>query len=64
MAPVYAAYGLLARPGALPAAYAVARYSTVIVVVAQTAAGFVLLLTPTGWLPSPRWVVVGSDDRG
>lgn len=55
MAPAYAAYGLLARPGALPAAYAVALYSTVIVVIAQTAAGFVLLLTPTGSLPSPRW---------
>jgi hypothetical protein len=55
VAPAYAAYGLLARPGALPAAHAVARYWPITVVTAQTAAGFVLLLTPTGSLPSPRW---------
>ena len=55
MAPAYAAYGLLARPGALPAAHAVARYWPVTVVTAQTALSFVLLLTPTGSLPSPRW---------
>jgi hypothetical protein len=53
--PAYAAYGLLARPGALPAAHAVVRYWPVTVVTAQTALGFVLLLTPTGSLPSPRW---------
>jgi hypothetical protein len=52
--PAYAAYGL-ARPGALPAAHAVARSWPVTVVIAQTALGFVLLLTPTGSLPSPRW---------
>jgi hypothetical protein len=55
VAPAYAAYGLLARPGTLPAAHAVARYWPVTVVTAQTAASFVLLLTPTGSLPSPRW---------
>jgi hypothetical protein len=55
VAPAYAAYGLLARPGALPAAHAVARYWPVTVVTAQTASSFVLLLTPTGSLPSPRW---------
>ncbi len=55
VAPAYAAYGLLARPGALPAAHAVARYWPITVVTAQTAASFVLLLTPTGSLPSPRW---------
>jgi len=55
VAPAYAAYGLLARPGALPAAHAVARYWPVTVVTAQTAVSFVLLLTPTGSLPSPRW---------
>jgi hypothetical protein len=55
VAPAYAAYGLLARPGALPAAYAVVRYWPITVVTAQTAASFVLLLTPTGSLPSPRW---------
>jgi hypothetical protein len=53
--PAYAAYGLLARPGALPAAEAVARYWPITLVTAQTIAGFVLLLTPTGSLPSPRW---------
>jgi hypothetical protein len=53
--PAYAAYGLLARPGALPAAHAVARSYSIIVVAAQTALSLVLLLTPTGSLPSPRW---------
>jgi hypothetical protein len=53
--PAYAAYGLLARPGALPAAHAVARYWPITVVITQTAASFALLLTPTGRLPSPRW---------
>jgi hypothetical protein len=53
--PAYAAYGLLARPGALPAVHAVARYYSITVVTAQTALSFVLLLTPTGSLPSPRW---------
>src|SRR5512132_3629475 len=53
--PAYAAYGLLARPGALPAAHAVARNFSIMAVAAQTALGFVLLLTPTGRLPSPRW---------
>ena len=55
VAPTYAAYGLLARPGALPAASAVARYWPITVVTTQTAASFALLLTPTGRLPSPRW---------
>ena len=53
--PAYAAYGLLARPGALPAAHAVARYWPITLVTTQTAASFALLLTPTGSLPSPRW---------
>ena len=53
--PAYAAYGLLARPGALPAAHAVARCYSIMAVAAQTALSFVLLLTPTGRLPSPRW---------
>jgi hypothetical protein len=53
--PAYTAYGLLARPGALPAAGAVTRSWPVTIVIAQTAVSFVLLLTPTGSLPSPRW---------
>jgi hypothetical protein len=55
VAPAYAAYGLLARPGALAAASDVARYWPATIVIAQTTLGFVLLLTPTGSLPSPRW---------
>ena len=55
VAPAYAAYGLLARPGALPAAHAVARYWPATTVIALTTLSFVLLLTPSGSLPSPRW---------
>src|SRR5512132_50111 len=55
VASAYAAYGLLARPGALPAARSVALYLPATVVTALTCLGFVLLLTPTGSLPSPRW---------
>ena len=51
----YAKYGLVTRPGSLPAA----RYLVPIVYssyfVGLACAGFVLLLTPTGSLPSPRW---------
>jgi hypothetical protein len=55
VASAYAAYGLLARPGALPAARSVALYLPATVVTALACLGFVLLLTPTGSLPSPRW---------
>ncbi|HYY82308.1 MAG TPA: hypothetical protein VFD04_24450, partial [Actinomycetes bacterium] len=51
----YARYGLVARPGALPAARWVAVYSPATLFLALAAVGFVLLLTPTGSLPSPRW---------
>ena len=51
----YVAYGLVARLGALPAADAVARYYPVFILTALPALSFVLLLTPTGSLPSPRW---------
>jgi hypothetical protein len=51
----YTAYGLVARPGALPAAGAVARYAPTLVLAALPALSFVLLLTPTGSLPSARW---------
>jgi hypothetical protein len=51
----YAPYGLLVRPGALPAARFVALYGPVLLAISITCIGFVLLLTPTGSLPSPRW---------
>jgi hypothetical protein len=51
----YAAYGLLARPGSLPGAHWAAVYVNENWVVVSTLLGFVLLLTPTGSLPSPRW---------
>jgi hypothetical protein len=55
VAEAYADYGLLARPGVLPAANSVARSLPATVVSALALIGFVLLLTPTGSLPSPRW---------
>jgi hypothetical protein len=51
----YTGYGLLARPGALPATHVVARHWPATTVIAQTVLSFVLLLTPTGSLPTPRW---------
>jgi hypothetical protein len=55
VAHAYADYGLLARPGGLPGARAAAVYLPATVVTALTCLGFVLLLTPTGSPPSPRW---------
>jgi hypothetical protein len=52
----YATYGLVARPGALPAAATVARYYIPATgPAALSLLSLVLLLTPTGSLPSPRW---------
>ncbi len=51
----YVNYGLLARPGALPAAGYLAGIANGIQVLWLACGGFVLLLTPTGSLPSPRW---------
>ena len=51
----YARYGLVARPGALPAARWVAIYSPATTIAGLALVSFVLLLTPTGSLPSPRW---------
>jgi hypothetical protein len=51
----YARYGLLGRPSALPAARWVAVYSPATIYLAFVSIGFVLLLTPSGSLPSPRW---------
>jgi hypothetical protein len=55
VAAAYTAYGLVVRPGALPAAGAVARFYPALILAALPALSFVLLLTPTGSLPSPRW---------
>jgi hypothetical protein len=51
----YVAYGLVARPGALPAAHVVARYYPATGAAALALLSLVLLLTPTGSLPSARW---------
>ena len=51
----YVTYGLVARPGALPAAAAVARYYPATGAAALALLSLVLLLTPTGSLPSARW---------
>jgi hypothetical protein len=51
----YLIYGLLARPGALPAIHLVARYYPATGAAALALLSLVLLLTPTGSLPSARW---------
>jgi hypothetical protein len=51
----YTRYGLVARPGALPAAGYLAGFANGAVFLSLSLTGFVLLLTPTGSLPSPRW---------
>jgi hypothetical protein len=51
----YTWYGLVVRPGALPAAGYLAGFHTGLTLIWLSCAGFVLLLTPTGSLPSPRW---------
>jgi hypothetical protein len=51
----YAPYGLQVQPGALPAPAWVAMYYPATALVGLILLGFVLLLTPTGSPPSPRW---------
>jgi hypothetical protein len=51
----YVKYGLIVRPGSLPGARYLVGLSYVTTLVWLSCAGFVLLLTPTGRLPSPRW---------
>ncbi|HSO56487.1 MAG TPA: hypothetical protein VL330_27950, partial [Actinomycetes bacterium] len=51
----YRWYGMVARPGSLPAAGYLAGLANGINIVYVSCAGFILLLTPTGTLPSRRW---------
>ena len=51
----YVLYGLLTRPGSLPGARLLLPFLYSTFFLALTCASFVLLLTPTGSLPSPRW---------
>ena len=51
----YVKYGLLVQPGSLPSARHLVGLVYSPYFVALSCAGFVLLLTPTGSLPSPRW---------
>ena len=52
----YVKYGLLVRPGSLPAARHLVGFSVLgFTLLWLSCAGFALLLTPTGSLPSPRW---------
>jgi hypothetical protein len=51
----YVKYGLVVRPGSLPGAYYLVPFLYSSFLVGLACAGFVLLLTPTGSLPSPRW---------
>src|SRR5215212_8123272 len=51
----YTRYGLVARPGALPAATWLAGIANGGVMLYLSCTGFILLLSPTGTLPSPRW---------
>jgi hypothetical protein len=49
-------YGLLAQPGAMPAAARLAAgYDSAGIPLLAAGVGFILLLTPTGSLPSSRW---------
>jgi hypothetical protein len=51
----YARYALLVRPGTLPGAEQLATLASATFVPGLSLAAFILLLTPTGSLPSPRW---------
>ncbi len=51
----YLTWGLLVRPGTLPGARYAALYFPATAFTTLILLGFVLLLTPTGSLPSPRW---------
>ena len=51
----YVHYGVMVRPGGLPASGYLTGFYNSGTVVMVTCIGFVVLLTPTGSLPTPRW---------
>jgi hypothetical protein len=51
----YAIYGLITHPGAVPGAAALAWFSTWAITIPLGLLAALLLLFPTGRLPSPRW---------
>jgi len=51
----YAAYGLLARPGSLPAAISMALLYVTMVLLFELGIALLFLLFPDGRLPSARW---------
>ena len=51
----YVHYGVMGRPGGLPAAGYLSGFYNSGTVVIIACIGFIALLTPTGSLPSPRW---------
>jgi hypothetical protein len=51
----YARYGFLAQPGTLPGVEQLATLASAAFVPGLSLIGFILLLTPTGSLPSARW---------
>ena len=55
LAGLYAAYALVVEPGSLPAPRTISRVLELGGPLALSFAPFLLLLFPTGRLPSPRW---------